>query len=350
MAGLSVGVANPGQLGTGVINPSPPISGVVQATPGSNGFAGLSAPSSGAVAPKAAAPAAAPAASGSSSAFNAPLYIQGIQQEYGGQLASDAAQAGANTASYGVNQNLINSQAGANTNQINQQATDSLNTLQTQASGVQSGQQLSLAELADQIHGQNQALQSELGTVGAGSSSAVGTGQNALAKVQNTDRANIQEQTGTQVANINAEKQAVSDQQAQQIQALSVWKQQQLAQIMQTYQSNQNSIAGAMQTAQGEEKARLAEFGQSLTQSTSAALQAVDQTVQNTVASITAYQTSQAPTISGPVALATPTPVSAPTVSPFAVGNTTGQPANTSASPTGGGVYALMNQNPQPAS
>lgn len=290
-------------------------------------------------------------ASGASSnpyAINAPLYIQGIQEEYSRQLAADQAQAGANTAGFNTNNADVNATAGANENQINQQASDSANTLATQKSGVESQRALSLSELADQIHGQHQALLNELGTVGAGSSSAVGTGEGALAKVQNTGTANIQENAGTQEANISAEQQAVEDQRQAQLQSLAVWKAQQLHQIMQTYISNQNAIASAIGTAQGEEKARLAEFGQSLTQVTSSALQAVDKTVQATVANLTKYEVAQAPGIKAPVALSTPAAITAPTVSPFNVGNGGAGAGNNTAAPTtptGGSVYALMGNN-----
>lgn len=282
----------------------------------------------------------------SSSTFDQPQYLAGVTQEYEGQLNADSKQAQANDAFYNTNKNLIGAQGDATAEGINQQAADSTNTLNTQEGVVGSQQKLSLAELADQIHGQNVALNNELGTVGAGSSSAVGTGQMALAHVQNQGSADINENAGGQVANIDAEKQAVGDQQKSQLDALEVWRQQQLTQIMQLYQQNQNSIDSAMQTAQGEEKARLAEFGVSLQTGVSAALQALDQQVQTGVTNITNYQVDNAPSIKAPVATPTPAAVTAPTASPFNVGNTGGD-GNTTAAPTGGSLFALQQKLPQ---
>jgi hypothetical protein len=328
---------------------------------GSATTAPLQAPSAGnSIAPIAAAtasPAKAPAStptpavtpsSGSSSNpynINQPQLLAGLQQEYGSTIANAEQQVPEYTAIENNMSANANTQAAQQTSDENNNFTAANNAYNTQNQATQSQQQLSLAELADQIHGQNQGLTNQLGTMGAGSSSAVGTGQQALAKVQNTDRANIQEQAGAGTEEIQAAQQSLLTQHQSNLDQIQQYKTNQLANIASTYGPLIQNVETQIGTASGEERARLAEYDVTLQQQAGTALQQLDQTISQ-LTNATVAKSNEA--LSNLTVNAAPTAVTAPTVSPFNVGNTGGA-ANTTAAPTtapsGGSVYDLMNQN-----
>jgi hypothetical protein len=280
-----------------------------------------------------------PASTGTT--MNNPEYLQGIQQEYGATIANAQRQVPYYEGLMNTLQGNTTAQAAQQTGDENNNFTAANNAYNTQNQATQSQQQLSLAELADQIHGQNQGLTNQLGTLGAGSSSAVGTGQNALAKVQNTDRANIQQQAGAGTAEINAAQQSLLTQHQSNLDQIQQYKTNQLNNILGTYTPLIQNINASMAQAQGEEKARLAIYGQNLTQQAGAALQKLDGDVSSlTNASVRQVQENLTPETVN----AAPSAVGVPTVSPFNVGNAAGA-GNTTAAPTGGSLSSLLQQN-----
>lgn len=273
--------------------------------------------------------------------INQPEYLQGIQQEYGATINNAKAQVPYYTKLLNTLQSNVGSQATQQTGDENNNYTAANNAYNTQNQATQSQQQLSLSELADQIHGQNQGLVNQLGTMGAGSSSAVGAGQNALAKVQNTDRANIQQQAGAGTAEINAAQQSLLTQHQSNLDQIQQYKTNQLNSILGTYVPLIQNVNASMAQAQGEEKARLAEYNTSLTQQAGAALQKLD----GDVASLTNASVKQVSENLSPESVkAAPAQVTVPTVSPFNGGGS-GANANTTAAPTGGSIAALLQQN-----
>jgi hypothetical protein len=276
--------------------------------------------------------------------INQPQLLAGLQQEYGSTIANAQAQV---PEYQQIEQNMQNNavtQAQQQTQDENNNYTAANNAYNTQNQATQSQQQLSLAELADQIHGQNTGLINQLGTLGAGSSSAVGTGQNALAKVQNTDRANIQQQAGAGTAEIQAAQQSLLQQHQSNLDQIQQYKTNQLANIVGTYGPLIQNVETQIGTASGEERARLAEYDVTLQQQAGTALQQLDSDISN-LTNATVAKSNEA--LSNLTVNPAPTAVSVPTVSPFNVGNQ-GNTANTTAAPTapsGGSVYDLMNQN-----
>lgn len=202
---------------------------------------------------------------GSSSSFNAPGYIQGIQQEYGAQINAGPQNEAILQGGEQTGINAANSNTAAQGASYQTQANAQNATLQNDISSQQNQQQLSLAELADQIRGQNQGLTAQLGAVGAGSSSASLAGQQALAHEQNTQQANVDQQANANISNAQTQQAGVNSVLQSNLAQLNTYKQNQIAQIQNQYAQLQTQLATALQTAQGEEKARLAEFGQSLT-------------------------------------------------------------------------------------
>lgn len=204
--------------------------------------------------------------------MNNAQYQQGIQQEYGSAIQGAQNQMAGWNSYLPTAQGDINNTANASVAQANQQAQDNLHQLDVQGAGTQNQQHLSLAELADQIHGQNQGLMNQLGAQGAGFSSAALTGQQALQHAQNTQATNINTQANTNLANINAEKDTTNHTLTTGLQNIQSWKQQQLDGILNNYSQAMSSINQALGTAQGEEKARLALYGQAISQQAANAL------------------------------------------------------------------------------
>jgi hypothetical protein len=272
--------------------------------------------------------------------LNAPAYIQGINQEYGAQInagptnlallsgANDAAQTGANT-------NTAAQEAAFATQGNAQKAT-----LQNTIGSQQNQQQLSLAELADQIRGQHQGLQAQLGAAGAGSSSAVGQGEAALANEQNTQRANINQQGNanitnaqTQIAGIDAVTQANFNQ-------LEVAKKNQLQQIANNYASLLTQLSTALQTAQGEQKARLASYGQQLSASALDNLSSLDSQIKGHAQTLINQGVQGAQGLQNVPQAQDVKPISFQPLSPFAP--TTANQGNATATPTGGSLSRLL--------
>lgn len=197
--------------------------------------------------------------------FNAPGYLQGIQQEYGAQINAgpqnlailQQGQQG------GVNAANTNAAAQGATYQTQANAQDA--TLQNAIGSQQNQQHLSLAELADQIRGQHSGLQAQLGAVGAGSSSAAGLGDQALAHEQNTQTANIDQQANSNISGAQTQIKGVDAVLQANLHQLDTFKQNQINQITNQYSQLMTQLQTSLQTAQGEEKARLAMFGQQLT-------------------------------------------------------------------------------------
>jgi hypothetical protein len=269
--------------------------------------------------------------------INSPEYLQGIQQEYGSTISNAERQIPYYTNVMNTLQKNTNTQAGQQIGDENNSYTSNNNSYETQKSANNAQTNLSLAELADQIHGQNVGLINQLGTQGAGSSSAVGAGQSALAKVQNTDRANVEQNAGNNNAEISANQQSLLTQHKSNLDQISQYRTNQLQNILGTYVPLIQNINASMSQATGEEKARLAMYGQTITQQAGVALQKLDGDV-NALSHAAVKQVSE--NLSKESVATAPTAVSVQQLSPFTVGNT--GVANTTAAPTGGSVAALM--------
>lgn len=286
------------------------------------------------------------AATGTAGAgMNQAEYLAGIQQQYNAAIQGGSNLIAQNQANLPINQGALAGYVGAQENQAQAQTDNQVNTYNTQKSGVQGQQTLSLAQLADSIRGQNQGLQAQLGAVGAGSSSAGSMGQYALAHEQNSSRANIQQQAGSNIANIDAQIQQTQANLHPYLQTLEAYKTQQTQSILQNYNTLQSQLEQQINQAQGEEKARLALYGQTIQDSAGAALTSLDQQVAGASQNFAAQQQAtlanapgqyQAPTLANP-----PAAIQSPQVSPFQISQPTG---NATAAPTGGSLAALLQQ------
>lgn len=277
------------------------------------------------------------------SSFDQAGYLAGIQQQYNSAIQGGSNLIGQNQANLPINQANLNNYTLAQENAARATNQNQVNTYNTQKQGVQNQQNLSLANLADQIRGQNQGLQAQLGAVGAGNSSAVGQGQLALAHEQNANRANIQQQTGANVANIDALIQQTQSTLDPYLATLQAYKQQQSDQILQNYNTLQTQLEQSIGTAQGEEKARLAMFGQQLQDSAGAALTQLDQQIGEATKQFASQQQQnfQGPQYQAPTLAAAPPAITSPRVSPFSISQPTG---NSTASPGGGSYIDLLRQ------
>ncbi len=281
-------------------------------------------------------------ASTSSSGINSPEYLAGLQNEYGSTIANAEQQIPFYQGVMGQQQQTVSNQANQQTGDENNNYQAGFNSYETQKGANTAQQHLSLAELADQIHGQNQALTNQLGTVGAGSSSALGAGQNALAHVQNTQRASIQQQTGNNNAIIGANEQQLAAQHQSNLDQISQYKTNTLNNIVSYYTPLIQNAQTSMHTALGEEQRLAAMYNlNAVTQQATSALASLDTSVkaltQRSLDSLSAPENLSKETVA-----AAPQAVGVQSVSPFNVG-TTGA-SNTTAAPTGGSLSALMKQ------
>lgn len=282
--------------------------------------------------------------------LNAPEYIAGIEQEYGSQISAapttqelytqgEGSSIGTDANGLGVTGSAADQSA-----TVNAQADAQDNTLKTGINQTENQQQLSLAELAAQIRGQHAGLDAQLGAVGAGSSSAEGQGETALEQEQNTNAANIDQQGTAAITNANSQIQGVGEVQQANLKSIQDWKNTQITQIQNNYAIMMQNLNTAVSTAQGEEKARLAEFGQTLTNAALQSLTAINNT--NSTAVSTALNqgtTAQATQQTAPVATNLPTITTSP-ISPFQPSTTGNATASNETVPSGGGLSSLIKQ------
>lgn len=283
--------------------------------------------------------------SSSESAFNAPGYIAGIQQEYGAQInAGPQNEAILNQGEQtGINAANTNTAAQGATYQTQANAQDA--TLQNAIGSQESQQNLSLAELANQMRGQNQGLQAQLGSVGAGSSSAGLAGQQALAQEQNTNQANIDQQANSNITGAQTQEAGVNAVLQANLSQLNTYKQNQINQITNQYAQLQQQLATALQTAQGEEKARLAEFGQNLTGTAIQSLTNLNSQINSQAQSLINQGNTSATNLQNIPTAQAVNPIQTQNLSPF-VNNTQpgGANGNTSSVPGGLTLNQLLQQ------
>lgn len=283
-------------------------------------------------------------AAGSPLGLSSPQYLEGLRNEYDYPIQQ------ATRVTIPFYQNYMHNLQGAATNQAAQQTADennifgaNNNAYETQKQTVGNQAKLSLAELADQIHGQNQGLINQLGTMGAGSSSALGAGQNALAKVQNTNRADIEQNAGGATANISSAQAGLLSQHQNNLDQIANFKTNTLNQIIGYYTPLIQSAQTAAHQALGEEQRLSAMYNlKALTSQATGALANLDSSVkaltQKSLASLSAPE-NLSPLHVNPA----PAPISAPVVSPFNTGRQQGS-QNTTATPVGGSLSALMDR------
>jgi hypothetical protein len=280
--------------------------------------------------------------------LNAPLYIQGIQQEYGATLNNAPVARNILQNQEGAQTQLYNDQAGAAIANAQQQNQGNQAILQNQIASTQKGQNLSLQELANQIRAQYQGLGSQLGAAGAGSSSAMGVGARGLAEEQNTSRANIENQAGANISSLQTQQSAQNQDAATLIAGYQKTAASQVAQVKANYADLMNKLSVALDQAQGEEKARLAEFGQNLTDSARQSLAAIETNLQNNTQALLTQGTASLsqgslPTVQSvaPVTYQAPNPNGSVSAAPTN--------ATSSGAPAGGSLYSILqNQQQQP--
>lgn len=324
--GINLGNVNPVNA-TGISSPAPAPTQTTNTstnnntgTTGSTGFTGLAG-----------------------TTLNAPAYIAGIQQEYGSQLA--AAPTTANEYQQALNTAIGGYTGGAAAQGAQQQAqaNSQLGQIGTQENVTRAQQNLSLSELAAQIRAQNQGLGAQLGAVGAGSSSAVDMGERGLAQEQNTNRANIQQQAAGNISNLESQKTGVNAVLAANLAAIDQWKQTQIATVQANYAQLMTNLNTAVETAQGEEKARLAEFGQSLTGSALQSLSNINNITSSAVGNLMSQNTAAQPNLTNVPQAQAVNPISVGTISPFQI-TPQANTGNATANPTGGSLSALLQQ------
>ena len=300
------------------------------------GFAPAAAP---AVTP--AAPPATPTGGTTGGLTPTPAYTQGIQQEYGAQINAAPTNMAILNQGNAAAQNAAITNTGAQEGTFQTQANAQNATLGNAINSQQNQQQLSLAELADQIRGQHQGLMAQLGATGAGSSSASGLGDVALAHEQNTNRANIDQQANAGITNAQTQEAGVNAVLKSNTDTLEVAKQNQLNTISNNYAQLMSQLQVALQTAQGEEKRALGLYGQQLTSSALQSLSDLDNSIKSNTQGLLTQGAQGATGLKDIPTAQAVAPITSRPISPF----TTSTPAgNATAAPAGGSLASLLQQ------
>lgn len=271
--------------------------------------------------------------------FNLPEYLAGIQQEYGGAVQRGSQQIAQNQQYLPVQQADINRVAQGNINQASTQTAGQNAVANSYISGAQNQQALSLAELADQIRSANQGWQAQLGAQGAGFSSAAPMGQFGLAKEQNLNRANVQQQTANTINPLRTEIEANNQNLTQYQNNINAWKQQQIDSVMKNYATIQSQLEQAITQAQGEEKARLGMFGVALQNAAGSALTQIDTAVSNALANNRVDYSAGSAQFQPNAQAGAPAAITSPAVSPFQPSGTTDQGTDNMA---GGSLVSIL--------
>jgi len=214
---------------------------------------------------------------------------------------------------------------------LSQQSADTtqgqVNVLGQQQAGNTALKQLSLAQLADSIRGQNQGFQNALGNTGAGSSSAVQMGEYAYGKEQAKEQSSINLNTAVNNQNLQAQIDADLKNGVDVQQVIGTQKKQTLDNITQTYQNNIINLQNQLSTAVGSQaRDQIYYTKQALDATTLADLQSLNDNVN---AATTAYTNSinsgNQVTANAPMATAPTTPgATLPLPSPNLQGSTQG--------------------------
>jgi len=228
---------------------------------------------------------------------------------------------------YGVDVSNANALAAATSTQAADKSQGIINTFAQQQAGNTALQQLSLAQLADSIRGQNQGFQNALGNMGAGSSSAVQMGEYAYGKEQAKQQSAINLNTAINNQNLQAQINAEIKNGVDVQSVLREQKKTTLQGILENYQKNFVTISNSLSTAIGSDaRDQIYYAKKALDDTTLAQLNNLDQNLATATDAFTnAINTGNQTSANAPMATAPATPgPTLPLPSPNLQGSTQG--------------------------
>lgn len=228
--------------------------------------------------------------------INIPAYNQAVLDKLNATISG--ANATYNTAQQYLPTQQAQAQAEANAaiNSANTSAAGRIGTDTQNITNTNAERNLALQQLADQLHGQYQGLMNQLGSVGAGNSSAALMGTNALGHEGQISTANANMQADTSNAAQNADIQATQKNRdayiAQQNAALNAT----LGNIQNQFITLLNGLKTQIGEATPEAQQSLAYFGGVLSQAAQLASQQAQQSYLNSIAPVAQAQMNDAST------------------------------------------------------
>lgn len=161
--------------------------------------------------------------------------------------------------------------------QFQQQYQGKMNDLQTQhdrgirdlgtaANQIQLQKAQSLNDLAHQVEQMGMSYNNQLGSLGAGNSSAAGLINRAVAQQAARNRGQVMQSAGSQLGQINTQRGDLETDFGTQKQALDQWKQGQLYDLINNYNDQMAKLQEAIANAQGQKAQALAQYQPQLVQ------------------------------------------------------------------------------------
>lgn len=195
----------------------------------------------------------------------------------------------------GLNHQLaqLGQQRDVNNLQLQQQFQNSQNALNTQhAQGVrnldfsqnqlQQSRAQSLADIAKQVEQMGMGYNNQLGALGAGNSSASMMINRALAQQAANNRGSVIRDASQQQQGLDMQRADLEQNYQDQIGALNQWKQQQVNDLINSYNDNYQKLQEAIANAKGQEAQQLAQYQPQLIQSAIDALSNLQTVYNNT--------------------------------------------------------------------
>lgn len=201
-----------------------------------------------------------------------------VNSLFGAKKAGLQGQLGTVDAQYGASQARIGNQYQTKFNDLQENLSLGKRNLGESRNTVNEERARSLQDIRDKLQSQSMGYANQLGTMGAGDSSAAGLVNTALSGMASKNRGAVQENASGQLTTIDNQEENLTREYQRNARDLESWKQEQLSnlatQIMQTKQQIQQAIA----QADADQASQLAQYDASYTQQAIAALQNLQNT------------------------------------------------------------------------
>lgn len=160
----------------------------------------------------------------------------------------------------------INGQYDLRNTRLGQDYNTGVNNLRTSANKVQAERERGLKSLSDQLRQQSMSYNNQLGSMGAGDSSASQLINFALGKQSSRNRGDLLRNASDQSTAINNQQDNLTQSYQRNVQDLQTWKTDKLNEIAIQFANIKNQIANEMANASAERQQQLAQYDAGVTQ------------------------------------------------------------------------------------
>jgi hypothetical protein len=191
----------------------------------------------------------------------------------------------------------VNNYFGTNRSALESARTQGLNNLSAAETRTLNDRDVAVRRLSEMGRNSLQAFNNQLGTFGAGSSSAALSGADAVGKDQQRIRSDIFGQVQDNLTQIDLAEQGVESDFNIQLSQLRTWRDNSMLDIAGKYEDIQRQIKQQIAGAEPQRQLALAQLSQEIASSAVSALQDVEGTYQSQMSGIAGAATSGAPTV-----------------------------------------------------